>query len=220
MGTCSLHSVHGAVKSGVESTSWGIKDIVKGGFNLLHDSPARREDFQMVTKSNVYPLYFCATRWVENKCFADRMVEVWPNIKRIMEFWRSLPKYKQPTCKSYSKISDAVIDLFTEAKITFFSFICSIFEPYLNKYQCEKPMVPFVYVDLKSIATNLLQLTVKLEVLEKCKTAKELAEINLDEKGNFVPVNNVELGFGVHGLLSKPNKQVIITIDETKKIQE
>ena len=107
----------------------------------------------MVTKSNVYPLDFCATQWVENKCVADRMVEVWPNIKKIMEFWKSFPKYKQPTCKSYSKINDAVIDLFTEAKITFFSCLCPIIEPYLKKYQSENLMVPFMYVDLESIAT-------------------------------------------------------------------
>ena len=59
--TCSLHSMHGAVKSIVESTSWDIKDILKGGFNLLHDLPAHREDFQVVTKADVYPLYFCVT---------------------------------------------------------------------------------------------------------------------------------------------------------------
>ena len=55
-GTCSLHSVHGAVKCSVESMSWGIKDILKDGFTLLHYLPAHREDFQVVTKSNVYPL--------------------------------------------------------------------------------------------------------------------------------------------------------------------
>ena len=214
----SVHSVHGAVKSGVESTSWGIKGILKGGFNLLHDLPAHSEDFQVVTKSNLYPLYFCATRWVENKCVADRMVEVWPNIKKVMKFWKSLPKYKQPTCKSYSKNSDAVIDLFTEAKIIFFSFICSIVEPYLKKYQCEKPIVPFMYVDLRSIATNLLQLIAKPEVLEKCKTVGHLAEINLDGKGNLLPINKAEQGFGVHGLLNNLSKQDIITIDETKKL--
>ena len=53
--------MHGAVKSIVESTSWDIKDILKGGFNLLHDLPAHREDFQVVTKADVYPLYFCVT---------------------------------------------------------------------------------------------------------------------------------------------------------------
>ena len=66
MGSCSLQSVHGAVKSSVESTSWGIKDILKGAFNLLHNCSARREGFQGVTKSNVYLLYFWATWWVEN----------------------------------------------------------------------------------------------------------------------------------------------------------
>ena len=176
--------MHGAVKSGVESTSWGIKDILKGGFNLLYDLPAHSEDFQVVTKSDLCSLYFCATRWVENKCVADRMVEVWPIIKKVMEFWKSLPKYKQPTCKSYSKISDAVIDLFTEAEITF-SFICFIVEPYLKKYQCEKPIVPFMYVDLKSIATNL-QLIIKPE------NRFHLAEISLDGKGNLLPINKVE----------------------------
>ena len=81
-------------------------------------------------------------------------------------------------------------------------------------------MVPFMYVDLKSIATNFLQLIVKPEAFEKYKTAKQLAEINLDEKGNLLPINKVKLGFGVHGLLSKLNKRDIITIEETKKIQE
>lgn len=77
-----------------------------------------------------------------------------------------------------------------------------------------------MYVNLKSIATNFLQLTVKPEAFEKYKTAKQLAEINLDEKWNLLPINKVKLGFGVHGLLSKLNKGDIITIEETKKIQE
>ena len=101
-----------------------------------------------------------------------------------MEFWKILPKYKQPTCISYSKISNAVIDLFTVAKTTFFSFTCSIVEPYFKLLSVWK-----ANVDPKSIATNLLQLIVKPEALEKRKTAKQLAEINLDEKGNLFPIN-------------------------------
>ena len=54
-------------------------------------------------------------------------------------------------------------------------------------------------------------------MLEKCKTAKELAEIYLGEKGNLLPRNKVELGFGIHYLLSKLNKQDI-TINETKNM--
>ena len=47
--TCSLHSVRGAIWSGVETTFWGIKETLTGAFHLLHDSPARREDFQVQT---------------------------------------------------------------------------------------------------------------------------------------------------------------------------
>ena len=166
----------------------------------------------------MYPLYFCDIRWVENKCVTDGMVEVWPNIKQIMKFWKILRKYKSSPCKSYYKISDAVTDVFTKAEIIFLT--CSIVELYLKKYQFEKSMVKFMYVDLKSIATNFLQLTVKPEAFEKYKTAKQLAEINLDEKGNLLPINKVKLGFGVHGLLSKLNKKDIITIEETKKFKK
>ena len=57
-------------------------------------------------------------------------------------------------------------------------------------------------------------------MLKKCKTVKQLTEINLDEKGNLLPINKVDLGFGVHGLLSKLNKWDNITIDETKKFKK
>ena len=42
----------------------------------------------------------------------------------------------------------------------------------------------------------------------------------MDGKGNLLPINKVELGFRVLGLLSKLNKRDIITIGETKKIKE
>ena len=41
----------------------------------------------------------------------------------------------------------------------------------------------------------------------------------MDGKGNLLPINKVELGFRVLGLLSKLNKRDIITIGETKKNQ-
>ena len=81
-------------------------------------------------------------------------------------------------------------------------------------------MVPFMYVEWKSIVTNLLKLIVKPEVLEKCKTAKQLAKIYLDEKRNLLLINKAELAFAAHGLLSKLNKRDIITIDEIKKIKK
>ena len=49
IGSCSLHTIHGAFKTGVESTDWEIKKTFKGYFTLLHNSPARRSDYTSIT---------------------------------------------------------------------------------------------------------------------------------------------------------------------------
>ena len=128
--TCSLHSVRGAIGSGVETTFWGIKETLTGALHLLHDSPARREGFEVVTSSNKYPLFFCARRCVEREVVADRLQEIWTNKQCIIKFWNKLPKYKQPSCKRFDNVKKAVTDPLSEAKISCFSFTCFLAEPY------------------------------------------------------------------------------------------
>ena len=43
IGSCDLHVVHGSFKSACEKTDWDIKGLLKSCFQLLKDSPARRE---------------------------------------------------------------------------------------------------------------------------------------------------------------------------------
>ena len=62
IGSCGLHVIHGAFKTGVEGTNWNIKKTFCSAFYILHDSPARREDYESVTGCSKYPLNFCATR--------------------------------------------------------------------------------------------------------------------------------------------------------------
>ena len=64
IGSCSLHTVHGALKTAVESTFWKVKQTLKGIWQILHESPARREDFESVTETNKCLFFFCSTRWV------------------------------------------------------------------------------------------------------------------------------------------------------------
>ena len=61
IGSCGLHTLHGAFKRGVESTGWNLKQTLHGSYQILHASPARRGDHQTVTGSDVYPRNFCAT---------------------------------------------------------------------------------------------------------------------------------------------------------------
>ena len=41
IGSCSLHAVHGSLKSGINKSSWKIEETMKGTFYVLHDAPAR-----------------------------------------------------------------------------------------------------------------------------------------------------------------------------------
>ena len=59
--SCRIHIVYGSFKTGAEKTGWNLKGLPKGSFQFLHDTPARREDYETVTGSNKYPLFFCAT---------------------------------------------------------------------------------------------------------------------------------------------------------------
>ena len=62
IGTCGLHVIHEAFKTGAESIDWKMKKMLKAAFQILHDSPARREDYKSTTGCDLHPLHFCATR--------------------------------------------------------------------------------------------------------------------------------------------------------------
>ena len=59
IGSCGLHIIHRAYKTGTESTDWELKKIFKGTFTLLHDSPARRNEYILLTGSNTFPVFLC-----------------------------------------------------------------------------------------------------------------------------------------------------------------
>ena len=84
IGSCSLHVVHGAFRSGVQKTKWGIDGVLKVMHNLFDESPANREDYQTITGSQVFLLPFCGHRWIEDKKFADRALDVWSNIAKYV----------------------------------------------------------------------------------------------------------------------------------------
>ena len=47
--SCGRHTIHGVFKTGAESTSWNIRKALHGSYQILHDSPARRDDFETTT---------------------------------------------------------------------------------------------------------------------------------------------------------------------------
>ena len=72
-------------------------------------------------------LLFFTVRWIENSCVAVKLLELWPNIVKMVNHWEKFPKPKRQSCKSYSIKAAAVNNDLTSAELHFFSFVAGIF---------------------------------------------------------------------------------------------
>ena len=130
--SCGLYIIHSSFKTGIEVTDWNIKATAKGAFQILHDSPARRADYISVSGSYIFPCFSVPqARWVDNKKVAERLLEVWPRISKVVAFCLKLPTSKPPKCKSFESVKEAAEDELTTVKLSFFSYLASIFQPFL-----------------------------------------------------------------------------------------
>ena len=191
IGSCNLHVIHGAFKSGFQSVQWNIGKLMKASYNLFHDSPARRADYVIVTDCENFPSCFCTIRWVEDQKVAERLCSIWENIKKMTKYWEALPKSKRPKCKSYNTVVEGTQDELTLAKLEFFGYIASLLQNILVKYQTDALMIPFLFEDLFSIAKSLMDLIIKPDVLSSIVNGSQLQNFDFTEKElSTVKINN------------------------------
>ena len=110
---------------------------------LFKDSPARREDYTSVTGSNSFPLDFCRHRWLENVPVVEQALEIIPFVVQYITAAKS-GKVTEPKNKSFENVQQSVKDLLLTAKLNFFLMIAKEIQPFLTKYQADKPLLPFL----------------------------------------------------------------------------
>ena len=102
IGSCGLHVLHGALQYGFKQSSWDIDKILKAMWQIFHQSPARRDLYIKETQCDTFPLPFCKTRWIEDESVAEKAIQLWGNVVKIIKYWQSLSKSKRPqNNKSY-----------------------------------------------------------------------------------------------------------------------
>ena len=106
----------------------------------------------------------CQTRWVENVDVCQHATEVYNNIKEYL-----VKTKKLPGTKTVDTLKTAVKDPLTVPKIMFFPSVASLVEPFLQKFQSSKPMLPFVYRELVQVSHSLYSQFLKQEVIEDAK---------------------------------------------------
>ena len=60
-----MHVVHASFEKGAKESGWNLGNALCSLWQILHDTPARREDFIQITGSDLLPFQFCQYRWVE-----------------------------------------------------------------------------------------------------------------------------------------------------------
>ena len=203
IGSCNLHIVHGTFRTGVQKTKWGIDGILQALYNLFPYSPAKREDYQKLTGSKVFPLPFSGTRWIEDKKVADRAIQIWPNIiKYINETLKKL-KSQVPTSSYFAKIRSAVQDSLIVAKLQFFASTASLMVPYLQKFQTDTPLIAFTTTEVTVLLETLMQKFIKQSEMQAANTVVKIAKLNVMDTTIHVAPSDVDVGFAATDTLTK-----------------
>ena len=104
-----------------------------------------------VTDSSDFPLKFCRHRWLVNGPVSSRAMNIWESLKTYVAAVTAVDRKKKvarPANNSYSVISQAVKDPLIISKFAFMNSVSKEVEPFLQLYQTDKPMVPFIATDL------------------------------------------------------------------------
>ena len=147
IGSCGLHQIQGALKNTMEKNTLfkGLHNIFTSLYYLFDDAPSRKTDYTAVTGSSTFGLQFCKHRWVDNLPVAKRALEVWEYVKTYVQAVQKNDKrVTKPSCKSYQVIEDATKDPMTVPMMQVYISVCRKLQPILVKYQCDKPMIPFL----------------------------------------------------------------------------
>lgn len=207
-GSCSLHRVHGALKNGMKATGWDIEELLRSLHYLFKDSPARRNDFIGATGTHVFPLKFCACRWLENIPVVQRAVDIWPDLCTYVEAALQTKSMKTHINgnRHFELLQSSARSPLQTAKFQFFLFVGKPFNDFLTDFQTESPMLPFLADRIHALFLTLLQIVLKPEALQQLSTIQQFCLHNsdiLDDEANLLPAGSLLIGTATLAILAK-----------------
>ena len=134
IGTCGLHTINRYLQTSAKAT-----DSI---FQIFHESPSRTCDYERMAEATRpdFPNMFCATRLAENQSVARKAREVWSKVVIVFEYWKTLPKSKQPgggkpgQNASFEHLSARTKEVLAPLKLKFFEEISGHLNAFLGKF--------------------------------------------------------------------------------------
>ena len=88
-------------------------------------------------------------------------------------------------------------------KLQFFLAVSMMVTPFLTRYQCDEPALPYMAADLHDLLKNLLRRFIKREHLDSNETPEKLRKIVVTDKEILVHPKNVDIGFAAEAMSKK-----------------
>jgi hypothetical protein len=187
IGTCGLHVLHGAVRTSLQKTKWHLNTFLKNLSSFFKNSPKRKRLLLEYSSKNVAPKKYCDTRWLENVPALTAALTILDDVHKMVKDDNTKPpsynltylktetsKKHLPLSKLFKNILIFLGDPFLKCRLTFFLNISKLFEPFLKKYQDEKPLVPYMNKDITSIARQLIRKILKPNFTKNLDTRRKL----------------------------------------------
>ena len=212
-GSCSLHTVHNAFRAGCEATGWDIELFLVSAYKLFEDSPARLEDYFSVTGATSLPLKFCRHRWLENALPAMRAIELLPALELFVKAALQ-KKITLPQSATFQAVKSGVTNPLMACQLSFFASVAKLIEPFLTKYQSDRPLIPFLYSDLHDLLKNLMQRFINEDALKD----GDLLKVDIADVSNHL--HNVQLGFQTSNLFRKVKAKSTVSERQTKDFEK
>ena len=137
---------------------------------------------------------------------AERAVEMWPSLTTYITEILKKPRSQIPTSSSLSTVKSAVLNKFATAKLEFFISIAAAMRPYLQTFQSDGPLLPFVTSELETLLWTLMGKFMKRAVLEGAHSTYKIAMLNVFDSATHVTPSEVDIGFAVMTTLEKVYK--------------
>ena len=205
IGSCGLHVVHNSFKRGINATGWQVSSFLSSLYYLFKDAPARKEDFATISGSTLMPLKFVSHRWLENVPVCQRALLIWDKVVLYVQAADG-GKVSKPKNKSYEVVKDCVQDPCFVAKLHFFKCIASQLQPFLSKYQTDRPMIPFLADDLCMVTRSLMRRFIKKDILQSTSDDK-LVKIDVADQKIHLSYKRVDVGFASEKLNGTANRK-------------
>ena len=131
-----------------------------------------------------------------------------PSVKLYVECVEK-KKLKHPQNKPYETIKHACKNPLTEAKLAFFKRLARSVNPFLTKFQSDKPMVPFLCSSMTDMILELIEIFIKQQELQKVRrSTRKVMALDVGSTDLHVTYKQVDVGLETEMHVKEAAKKV------------